>query len=724
MAMTMTCARCHDHKYDPIKQKDYYRLFAFFNGVKEKGLDGRDGNADPILRLPRDTQQQREEELKAKILSLEAQLDDGKLKPMIEQWERERRRALDFSGPTHLKSGLIAQYEMDGTLSDHSGHYRHGAALRGEPSQVFTSIGKATLLEITSHLTFGPMPDSPALTIAAWLVQGHHEPQTIFRQAGRWEAWWDASEPLPHLRRGAHLHIAVAGMHLRTRDRLVQNDQYHAAILLSPASGISLRINGEPVPMIREANSPVEAGPAGALEIGQAKDTEERNGFRGRVADLRIYGRVLEEEEIRYLATHHHVPHMLSIPASSRPRELTQKIREYYLSHAAPAPMQSAWSSLRQLRAQKAALDDEIANTMIMTELDQPRDTFVLARGDYRNRGEKVTPNTPAVLPPLPRDAPTNRLALARWLVDPNHPLTARVAVNRYWQNYFGIGLVKSSENFGTQGDPPSHPELLDWLATEFIRTGWDVKAMQRLIVTSATYRQSSKATPQLVERDPENRLLARMSRFRLSAELVRDNALAVSGLLNRRIGGPSVYPYQPAGIWEEIARGEIFSAQVYKQSAGDDLYRRGMYWFWKRTAPPATLATFDAPDREKCVTRRSVTNTPLQALALQNDPAFLEASRVLAESVLREARTANQRAALAFRKVTGRMTGAEELRIIADLAGKQIARYGKDRDAAQALLSSTGEKPVDGTLAPVELAAWTNVASVLLNMDETMTKE
>jgi hypothetical protein len=584
----------------------------------------------------------------------------------------------------------VAQYEMDGTVNDHSGGYRHAQVLRGEPATVLTSVGKATSFGTPSQVSLGKLDLGQEYSIATWIVQGHHEPQTILQQDGRLNVWWDASEPLPHLRRGAHLHVEIPGTHLRTRDRLVQTDQYHMAILHSQAGGLNIRINGQAVPVIREAESEVKAGPAGVLTIGQEKDTEERNGFRGRLADFRIYRRVLNEKELQYLVRDHRLSHMLSVAAKQRPKELTQRLREHYLSYVASTETQSAWADLKALREQKALLDDAIPNTMVMFEMDKPRDTFVLGRGDYRNHGEKVTPNVPAVLPPLAASAKPDRLALANWLIDPSHPLTARVAVNRYWQNYFGIGLVKSSENFGTQGDQPSHPELLDWLATEFLRTNWDVKAMQRLIVTSATYRQSSKTTPAIVERDPENRLLSHMSRFRLPAELVRDNALAVSGLLNQKVGGLSTYPYQPPGIWEEISRGEIFSAQVYKESQGEDLYRRGMYWFWKRTAPPTSLSTFDAPDREKCVARRSVTNTPLQALVLMNDPAYVEAARVLAQNVL---------------------------------AAKQMARYARDAKGAAELVA-IGASPVDKKLPVSELAAWTNVATVLLNMDEAITKE
>ncbi|MBV8807546.1 MAG: DUF1553 domain-containing protein, partial [Acidobacteriaceae bacterium] len=320
-------------------------------------------------------------------------------------------------------------------------------------------------------------------------------------------------------------------------------------------------------------------------------------------------------------------------------------------------------------------------------------------------------------------DAPRNRLTLAKWLVDPGNPLTARVAVNHFWQLYFGLGIVKTSEDFGSQGDPPSNQELLDWLATEFVRTKWDVKAMQRLIVTSATYRQASKVTPDLLERDPENRLLARGPRFRLPAEMIRDNALAISGLLNGKIGGPSVLPYQPKGLWEEMAFGGDFSAQTYVQGHGEDLYRRSMYTFWKRSVPYPTLNTFDAPDREKCTARRTLTNTPLQALVLLNDPTYVEAARVLAQRDLKEGGSdENARVRYVFRLATDRDPTAQELGILDKLYEKEAAHYSADNKAAEKLLA-VGESKPDASIRPSDLAAWTLVASTILNMDETITK-
>ncbi len=389
-----------------------------------------------------------------------------------------------------------------------------------------------------------------------------------------------------------------------------------------------------------------------------------------------------------------------------------------------PAEIGKSWAELKDLRHEKEELEWTVPTTMVMQEMEEPRQTAVLGRGDYRNRGEVVTPGVPAVLPALSKDLPANRLGLAKWLVDPGHPLTARVAVNRYWQMHFGTGIVKTAEDFGSQGDPPSHPQLLDWLATEFIRTHWDVKAMQRLMVTSAAYRQSSRVTPELHERDPENRLLARGPRFRMQAEMVRDNALAASGLLVEKIGGPSVFPYQPTGLWEEIAYGDVYSAQTYTPSHGGDLYRRSMYSFWKRTSPPPTLITFDAPDREKCTARRAVTNTPLQALALMNDPTYVEAARALAQRMIREGgQDPVKRIRCGFRLATARDPQPKEVQVLRDMARGSLVNYQQHKDAALKL-DRVGESKMDAAVDPTELAAWTTVASTLLNLDETITRE
>ena len=408
-----------------------------------------------------------------------------------------------------------------------------------------------------------------------------------------------------------------------------------------------------------------------------------------------------------------------AIPPPSRSSGQSEKIRRYYLESQAPAHIRTLWAQLLKERKERDAFADGISTVMVMQELDPPRDAYVLIRGAYDRHGEKVSRNVPAIFPPLPKGVPNNRLGFARWLVDPSHPLTARVTVNRFWQMYFGTGLVKTVENFGSQGDPPSHPELLDWLATEFIRTGWNVKAFQKLIVTSATYRQSSRVTPQLLEKDPENRLLARGPRVRLSANTIRDQALAISGLLNEKLGGPSVKPYQPAGLWKELSSGED-----YKTDTGGKLYRRSLYTFWKRTSPPPAMAVFDAAGRETCVVRATRTSSPLQALNLMNDVTYLEASRVLAEHMIeRGGETPASRVAYAFRRATARPPTPKEREILLGSFDHFETVYDNDPGAAEKFINQ-GEYARDKRVDVKELAAYTAVASLILNLDETINKQ
>jgi hypothetical protein len=377
-----------------------------------------------------------------------------------------------------------------------------------------------------------------------------------------------------------------------------------------------------------------------------------------------------------------------------------------------------------KLRKERGEYEKRVTSVMVMEDLSRPRATFVLKRGRYDipDRNQKVEPGVPSCLPPLAGAAPHNRLGLARWLVSPDNPLTARVTVNRFWQHYFGTGLVKTAENFGLQGELPSHPELLDWLATDFIRGGWDIRALQRLIVTSATYRQGSRATPELLQRDPENRLLARGPRFRLSAEAVRDNALAISGLLVERIGGPSIKPYQPAGLWEQLAGGA--GEGPYVQDKAPTLYRRSLYVYRKRTVPHPELTTFDAPSREVCQVKRPRTNTPLQALELLNDVTYVEAARRLAEMMLTEGgRTVEERVRLAFCRAAARPPQELELQVLVRGLDRYRQQFTADSEAAQRYVRH-GESPPDSRLDTSELAAYTALAEVILNLDETITKE
>jgi hypothetical protein len=736
MATTMGCARCHSHKYDPITQKEFYEFYAFFNTVSEEGLDGRTGNAKPFQALPSPEQKRQLEELTASIKTKSEALVDGVIQPALAGWEK----GYDGKVAASPRSGLTAHYELDSSFSDVSGRYQNGKTVKGDPTFGAGQVGKAVSFDgdsLVSFQTAGGFERSDRFSITVWLRGTGNTPMAAFQKIDNldarrgYEFLFDDLELVGIQKRAAHLTIRLSShwpddaIQIRTTKKLNLGEWYHVALTYDgsgKAAGLRLYLNGK----LHDARVVQDnlTGPIKTDSELQIGNREPGKPFRGSIDDLRFYDRVLGPDEVEQLAIHYPVHTILSGVFGKRSREETARIRDYFLTYAAPDALKRDYSELKELRKRRDDLEKAIPTVMVMSEMARPRDTFVLGRGDYRNKTEKVSPDTPAVLPPLPQGAPKNRLTLAKWLVDAANPLAARVAVNRYWQCYFGTGIVKTSEDFGSQGEPPAHPELLDWLATEFTRSGWDVKAIQRLIVTSATYRQSSKVTPTLLEKDPENRLLARGPRLRLPAETVRDNALAVSGLLNAEIGGPSVFPYQPKGLWDELAFGDGFSAQSFTQSTGKDLYRRSMYTFWKRTVPPPQLATFDAPDREKCTGRRALTNTPLQALVLLNDPTYIEASRALAGRTMTEGgRDVTGMINYCFRLATSRKPSAEEVRLLRALFQKQFAHYRGDKKAALELLS-VGESKWDRKLDASELAAWTTVASAILNLDETITKE
>ncbi len=413
------------------------------------------------------------------------------------------------------------------------------------------------------------------------------------------------------------------------------------------------------------------------------------------------------------------VRRLLLRPADQLAAAEKTELQRYYRENFVPE-IRELGTLLATQRKAKQEFNDSITVTMVMQEMEKPRDTYLLVRGNFQQRGEKVAPGVPSSLFPMPAGYPTNRLGLAKWLTHPDHPLVSRVTVNHFWQHYFGTGLVKTAEDFGSQGEWPSHPELLDWLATEFVRTKWDIKAMQRLIVTSATYRQAATVSAEGLQRDPDNRLLGRFPRLRLDAECIRDNALAISGLLNSKIGGPSAYPYQPPGLWEAVA---FEGTRKYEQSQGAENYRRGLYTYWRRSLPYPSLITFDAPVRETCTVRRPRTNTPLQALTLMNDPVYVEAARVFGQRILREGGgTLDSRIDYAVRVCLGRSPSKAERNVLEKAYREHLATFEQNRVSAAKLLNiGASSPPID--LDPCELATWTLLGTTLLNLDETITK-
>jgi Protein of unknown function (DUF1553)/Protein of unknown function (DUF1549)/Concanavalin A-like lectin/glucanases superfamily/Planctomycete cytochrome C len=704
MGLTLGCARCHDHKYDPISQKDYYRFFAFFNTIAEEGLDGDFGNAAPILELPTTKQAAQVAWLKRTIEVYEKELPEEQQALLESAWEKNHPAL-----PEPPRAGLLANYQFNGNLADSSENHRDGRATAGAVNFIEGQPDRSAAFNGEAHVEF-PEFAAQKFAVAFWMRSGAMLEMSVLEGGPGFTIGIEKSHPQPDFKRGSPLVVEYRGHKWRGRKIVFGGEWQHVAINFDE-NRPELFLNGQAVAF--DLVGPAAAKPAGPVSIDR---------FKGDLGGLRFYSRELTQTDVDALAIHEPIRFILAREAAKRSDDQKDQLLDYFLTCAAPEDLRRIYAELTKLNAQLDKLNDQIATVQVMSEMATPRETFVLARGDYRNPREKVTPGVPSFLPPLAATAPANRLGLAEWLFSAQHPLTARVAVNRYWQMFFGTGLVKTVEDFGSQGDAPVERELLDWLATEF-QKNWDVKALQRLIVTSATYRQSSKVSADLLEKDPENRLLARGPRFRLDAEAVRDNALAVSGLLNQTIGGPSVFPYQPAGLWEELARGETYTAQEYHQSQGADLYRRSLYTFWKRTSPAPSLAAFDAPDREKCTARRLITNTPLQALVLLNDPTYVEAARVLAQRALAEAPDDDKtRTQWMFREATARRPTIEETNLLLDLLHRRMEHYRANPREAAKLIASGASKPAK--IDAAELAAWTTVASTILNLDETMTKE
>ena len=710
MALTMGCARCHDHKYDPLTQREFYQFFAFFNNVPESGQAPKAGNTRPFITAPGPEEERKLAKLESATLAAESAKRDeeARLPELQARWERDLGTPLLAQARSWTLLAPQATAAGGATFTPQP----DGSYLVGGPTpatDVYTLV--TTLTEATSvsaiRLDVLPDPSHAAKSFGRVgngnIVLGEVEAEVT-----------DSAQPQAGPRR---IKFAEA-----VADYSQPNWAIAAAIDGNPETGWALDGHDPDKRYERHAaffpTSPITLPQGGVLTVR----------VRQEVTDNRVMGRfrlaISSAQGIRS-APAGLLPPQVVESLSTAPQQRTpaqkQAIAEYFrLTAGEPvlAPVKAAVDKARQAKNDYESL----LTVMVMEEMPQPRDCFVLVRGQYDKHGEKVTARLPAALPPLPAGQPPNRLGLARWLVDPAHPLTARVQVNRYWELLFGMGIVKSSENFGLQSQYPSHPELLDWLATEYIRLRWDTKAILKTIVLSATYRQSSQATPQAVERDPENRLLARGPRFRLPAEMVRDNALAISGLLVHKIGGRSVRPYQPRGIWDELAvHGNL---RNYQHDQGEGLYRRSMYTIWKRTTAPPNLIMFDMPGRELCAVKRCRTNTPLQALSLLNEETYVEAARVLAQQMLHAGgSTPEQRIALAFRRATARWPDAHERQTLAAGLQRNLARFRAHPETAKQLIA-IGESPADSQFDPTELAAYTLTANVILNLDETITKE
>ncbi|HEV2948199.1 MAG TPA: DUF1553 domain-containing protein [Gemmataceae bacterium] len=730
LGLTMGCARCHDHKYDPILQKEFYQFFAYFNSINEQGVyTEQRGNVPPLVAVPTPENQKRLQQFDAAIAEADKAVhtQEALLEEKQHQWEQEQRAKT----PPNHPDDFVLRLPLDGNLQIATSKNEMLQATyrgKGEPVWRDAPFGKCLRLDgqENSFLDAGQsiqLERNEKFSYGAWVKpEGNGAVECKMDDAASYRGF---DLLLVDGRVEVHLVHSWPGNAIKvsTKPILPQGSWNHVLVTYdgsSQAAGLKIYINGEAVQTdVHENHLTDTIVTAQPLRVGKRSTSYS---LKGELADVRFYRRTLTLEEAQRLASQPTI-RILQLPPQKRVPEqqkfLTQTYRDRYA-----APWKEAKRKVDQLRKEKAAYEKTIPTVMVMEELPKPRDTYLLKRGRYDmpDKNQKVQPGTPTCLPAMKADAPANRLGLARWLVGPENPLTARVTVNRYWQRYFGAGLVKTSENFGLQSEPPSHPDLLDWLATEFLRTGWNVKEMQKLIVMSATYRQSSRETPELLQKDPDNRLLARGSRFRLPAELVRDNALAISGLLTDQVGGPPIKPYQPAGLWEELAGGA--GEGPYVQDKGPNLYRRSLYIYRKRTVPHPEMATLDAPSREICQVKRARTNTPLQALELMNDVTYVEAARRLAQLMLSEGGpTAKDRIEFAFRRAVARRPTSSELQVLERGLERYRNNFHADPESAKRFIRH-GESPVDDRSDPVELAAYTATAEVILNLDETMTKE
>ena len=758
LGLTAGCAACHDHKFDPLSQKEFYQLFSFFYSASEKAMDRNALLPPPSRKVPTRSQRAAQQQLSEAQSQLQSQIErkQNDARQHLAQWAAEyladdADRGQQIPGDVLFHCPLD---EQDGTLVHASGRKqtatsdRTSAEIRGTlqkksagalpmPAWDMGRIDGGLWFDGKTYVTFpdvcGFRRDQP-FTLAAWVYLDGDQAMTVVSRMNDRDAFRGYDLYISEGKVYTHIIHRWPGNAIRvnTSHPIVKQKWQHVCIAYdgsSSASGVAIYIDGQRQPL--NVTHDTLSGSIENKEPLRIGTRQSGAAMLGMLDDIRIYDRMLLDRDVAVLANNDPLRPILDLPQSQWTTTQQSQILEQLL------PDRDA--EYRQLLQQKRTVDNRLRrlegsfpSTLVMEELSEPRRAYVLKRGEYDRPQEPVDADVPAVLPPLPQDADRNRLSLARWIVDSSNPLTARVIVNRVWQQYFGIGIVGTPEDFGSQGEWPSHPKLLDWLAVEFVESGWDVKALHRLIATSATYRQSAVASSEAYQSDPQNRKLARGPRFRADAEVLRDQALFAAGLLVERVGGKSVRPYQPAGLWEAVGYTSSNTAK-FQRDSGADLYRRSLYTFWKRTSPPPGLQILDAPSREVCTARRARTNTPTAALTLMNDVQYVEAARALAARTLRDIMIAADDPQSfvpdddvcirgMFRRVLTREPMEVELKVIRSVLQEFRAEFSTDPGGARQLVSQ-GESQTTCAVSDRELAAWTMVANMILNLDEALVK-
>jgi hypothetical protein len=733
MGLTMECSRCHDHKFDPVTQHDY---FAFFNSVDEVGQDGRVANAAPLLSVPTEEQLHDVSRLRLRI---ETARENMTAMLAAQKWRdvafdhlldtvKDPAAAVGETLRLAGAPGPAISNAADGKLLSMEGSVGRAVGPLGERAYVFDGRGslRSDGLE---------RPSTNGWIFSAWVRRDAAQEGQLFSTAR-----FTVPESSDDYGSGVDILLTADGaleariasswpeysLDLVSRQSVPVGEWRQVAVSSDGSTkvgGLRLFIDGRECAREVVHNDLLDARSIEGKPFIGASGQSNAAPFAGAIAGLRVLRDASRIDSLADDWRQQSVRFAAATSPAERTSWQTDQIRRAWLEARDPSFARAA-AEERAAASALVRLQGEEPDTMVMRDVSPPRPTHVLSRGQYDQPREAVQPDVPEFLLSFPTNAPRNRLGLAQWLTDPRNPLTARVVVNRFWASLFGHGIVKSVGNFGYQGDYPSHPQLLDWLALHFVDSGWNVKDLLRLMVTSATYAQSSDSNPDLNERDPENRLLARGPRQRLTAEMLRDQALFVSGLLYDKLGGPPVYPYQPTNLYKGIVVAADYPGTHYDVSHGHDLYRRALYTWWKRTVPYPALSIFDVPDREVCVVQRSETDTPLQALDLMNDPVQLEAARRLAERMLTEAGPSPAaRLDFAFERATGRKPLPDESSLISALLQKRLDAYHADPQAAKDFLS-VGESKPNSSLNPAELAAYANVASLILNLDQTITRD
>lgn len=729
LGLTVGCAQCHDHKYDPLTQSDYYRLYAFFNNVPENGKDGvRDRNPKPFLRVPSAEDQQQLKQFESQLAEADAKLAELNrgLSEKLSAWETQLL-ATTSTGPKNSKADAYFSLDENGDGIDEKGH-PISAKSRGNPKHVEGARGNSLMAAGKHWFEYGDrfgFEHDQAFSVSAylWVTKEGGAPFGKMNDsdgARGWDLEFHGLRPSLHL---IHKWPDNA-IHIQADTDLPEKVFTHIAFTYDgsgKASGLKLFVNGTLAKTSVKADS-LDGSLLSSVPFSIGRRSNSSTAFQGRIDEVRIYQRALTPAEVGESAMDEIIK-IATTPTDQRSAKQKEQIEIHFKQTQMPE-LAAAEKVVADIRKSKEDFENKLPNTMVMSEMDKPRDTFVKIRGNYDLDGAKVESGVPEFLPQIAAETDGrsfNRLHLAKWLVSPSNPLSARVNINRWWAMLFGTGLVKTLNDFGTQGERPSHPELLDWLAADYMRD-WDTKRVIKQIVMSATYQQTARVSPSLLALDHENRLLARGPRQRLDAELLRDNALAVAGILNPTLGGRSIKPAQPEGTWEI----NEMSGYKYEKSRGADLYRRGLYVYWRRSTVYPSFVTLDAPTREFCVAQRAKTSTPLQSLVLMNDPVFVEAARAFAQRVLTECRLPEgsnksvDRLVYAWRLALARTPSREELSIMNRTLEQQLDKYKADVESAKKL-ASVGDLPKLESIDDSELAAWTALCNVLLNLNETI---